>query len=192
MEFIPLEIKGAWLVKSPIWQDDRGTFREWFRSEELWNQTKIDFDVQQCNLSQSKRGVIRGIHYSLAAAGQAKWVTCVAGFTKDIIVDIRPESPTFGKYVAINLQGNSGDSVFISSSLGHGFISMEENSTIAYLVSSQYSPGEEFSINPLDPVLGLEWGVSDSELLLSVKDRAAPTLLERKANGLLPGYNLNT
>jgi dTDP-4-dehydrorhamnose 3,5-epimerase len=186
MEMIPLGIEGAWLARSPIWKDERGSFREWFKVSEVQLATKINFDVQQSNISNSKLGVVRGIHYSLTLGGQAKWVTCVTGFTRDVIVDIRPSSPTFGKYVAVDLSGNSGDAVFIASDLGHGFVSLEENSTVAYLVSSPFSPDEEFAINPLDPAIGIDWGIPVRELLLSPKDLEAPSLVERRDQGKLP------
>ena len=148
--------------------------------------TGISFSVAQANLSESKRAVVRGIHYSLSTIGQAKWVTCVSGAIKDVIVDIRPASATFGKYVAVDLVGGSGRAILIAAGLGHGFVSLEDGSTVAYLVSSPFSPTEEFEINPLDPSIGIEWGFSDGELLLSPKDASAPTLSERKTEGKLP------
>ena len=186
MELTPLEIEGAWLATSPVWADDRGSFREWFKAKDIEAATGVSFSVAQANLSESKRGVVRGIHYSLAAAGQAKWVTCVTGAIKDVIVDIRPDSTTFGKYIAVDLVGGSGHAVLIAAGLGHGFVSLADGSTVAYLVSSPFSPAEEFEINPLDPAIGVEWGLPIEELLLSPKDESAPNLSERKAQGKLP------
>ncbi len=79
MDLIPLGIEGAWLSESPVWGDDRGSFREWFKRDEVLKKTDIDFPVNQANISISKKGVIRGIHYSLAPNPQAKWITCVSG-----------------------------------------------------------------------------------------------------------------
>jgi dTDP-4-dehydrorhamnose 3,5-epimerase len=186
MELTPLGIEGAWVATSPVWSDDRGFFREWFKSVDISAATGVDFGVQQANISSSARGVVRGIHYSLAAAGQAKWVTCVNGAIKDVIVDIRPGSATYGQYEVVDLSGNTGNAVLIAAGLGHGFVSLEEGSTVAYLVSSPFSPAEEFEINPLDPGIGINWGLPESELLLSPKDKAAPTLAEREAEGKLP------
>jgi len=186
MELKPLGIEGAWLATSPVWADERGSFREWFKSADIKAATGLDFSVAQANLSESKRGVTRGIHYSLAPMGQAKWVTCVTGAIKDVIVDIRPSSPTFGKYVAVDLVGGDGQVVLIGVSLGHGFVSMKDGSTVAYLVTSPFSPKEEFEINPLDPAIGINWGMPVGELLLSPKDAAAPTISVRKADGMLP------
>ena len=186
MELIPLEIEGAWLATSSVWPDNRGSFREWFRSSDIKEASGIDFSVSQANFSISHRGVVRGIHYSLAKAGQAKWVTCVSGAIKDIIVDIRPASPTFGQFVALDLEGDSGKVVLIGEGLGHGFISLKDNSSVSYLVSSPFSPMEEFEINPLDPAIGIEWGVNPEEIVLSAKDKAAPSLAERNMQGKLP------
>jgi dTDP-4-dehydrorhamnose 3,5-epimerase len=180
MEFTQLSIEGAWLATSPVWADERGSFREWFKAEDIEAATGIRFGVAQANLSQSKRGVVRGIHYSLAVDGQAKWVTCVIGAIKDVVVDIRPNSPTFGKHVVIDLIAGSGQAVLISAGLGHGFVSLAEGSTVAYLVSSPFSPTEEFEINPLDSEMGIDWGLPANELLLSRKDLSAPGIRDRK------------
>jgi dTDP-4-dehydrorhamnose 3,5-epimerase len=186
MELTPLAIEGTWLATSPVWVDERGSFREWFKSAEVLAATGIDFGVKQANISVSARGVVRGIHYSLAALGQAKFVTCVSGAIRDVIVDIRPGSPTYGKYEVVDLSGDLGNAVLIGAGLGHGFISLVEGSTVSYLLSSPYSPSDEFEINPLDASIGIEWGIPVSELLLSPKDSVAPSLEERAAEGKLP------
>ena len=187
MKLTPLGIDGAWLAESPVWSDERGFFREWFKSEEVLAATGINFSIQQANISQSQRGVIRGIHYSLAPQGQAKWVTCVNGSIRDVIVDIRPSSPTFGKSVFVDLNGLDGRAVLIGAGLGHGFASLAHSSTIAYLLSSPYSPTEEFEINPMDQELGIDWGVDSAEVSLSEKDKAALSLAERHKEGKLLG-----
>jgi dTDP-4-dehydrorhamnose 3,5-epimerase len=181
-----LGIEGAWLAESPIWSDDRGFFREWFKSEDIKSATGRDFGIEQANISLSSRGTLRGIHYSLAPRGQAKWVTCVSGSIKDVIVDIRPESNSFGKWIEVELSGSSGQAVFISEGLGHGFVALENNTAVAYLVSTPFSPTDEFEINPLDQKIGINWGLDLSELKISDKDKKAPTLAERLAEGKLP------
>ena len=186
MELTRLGIEGVWLAEFPVWSDDRGFFREWFKTEEINNATRRNFNVEQANISLSIKGTVRGIHYSLAAKGQAKWVTCVSGSIKDVIVDIRPNSKTFGKWVEVELSGTSGKAVLIGEGLGHGFISLADVSTVAYLVSSPFSPSEEFEINPLDPAVGINWGLPLSELKISDKDKNAPTLEDLKKEGKLP------
>jgi dTDP-4-dehydrorhamnose 3,5-epimerase len=186
MELKQLNIEGVWLAQSPIWSDDRGFFREWFKSDDFKKATGLNFEIKQANISHSSRGTLRGIHYSIPPRGQAKWITCVAGSIKDVIVDIRPDSQTFGTWIEIELSGISGQSVFMSEGLGHGFVALEDNTSVAYLVSTPYSPTDEFEINPLDEKIGINWGINLSELKISDKDRNAPLLLDRLKDGKLP------
>ena len=186
MKLTPLGIEGAWLGESPVWCDERGFFREWFKAEDVKGATGRDFGIEQANISLSSLGTLRGIHYSIAPRGQAKWITCVSGSIKDVIVDIRPASQTFGNWIELELNSDSGKAVFISEGLGHGFIALEDNTAIAYLVSTPFSPTEEFEINPLDEKIGINWGMELSELKISEKDKNAPTLAERLAEEKLP------
>ena len=186
MELTPLGIEGVWLAESPVWSDNRGFFREWFKSEEVKAATGREFGIEQANISLSSAGTLRGIHYSIAPRGQAKWVTCVSGSIQDVIVDIRPESKTFGQWVEVELKGDSGKAVLISEGLGHGFLALEDNTAVAYLVSTPFSPTDEFEINPLDEKIGIKWGMDLGALKISGKDKIAPTLAERLASGELP------
>ena len=169
-----------------MWNDDRGFFREWFKSSEFKSATGRDFGIEQANMSLSSRGTLRGIHYSIAPSGQAKWVTCITGLIQDVIVDIRPNSQTFGKWIELDLSANSGKAVFISEGLGHGFLALEDNTAVAYLVSTPFSPKNEFEIDPLDEKIGINWGMNSSELKMSDKDKYAPKLADRLAQGKLP------
>jgi dTDP-4-dehydrorhamnose 3,5-epimerase len=178
MELTPLGIEGAWLAESPLQNDNRGQFREWFKREEVLLQTGINFSVQQANVSVSKLGVVRGIHYSLAPEGQAKWVTCVAGRVLDVVVDVRPESPTFKSWTSVELAGESNRSVLIGNGLGHAFISLENYSVVSYLLTSHYSPENEFSIHPLDSGIAIQWQLPESEIIVSARDSRAPRINE--------------
>ena len=186
MKLTPLGIEGVWLAESPVWSDDRGFFREWFKSEDIKKETGRDFGIEQANISLSSRGTLRGIHYSIAPRGQAKWITCVAGSIKDVIVDIRPDSKSLGQWIEVELRGDSGKAVLISEGLGHGFLALEDNTAVAYLVSTPFSPTHEYEINPLDEKIAINWGMEISELKISDKDKNAPTLSERLAEGKLP------
>jgi dTDP-4-dehydrorhamnose 3,5-epimerase len=186
MKLTPLGIDGAWLAESPVWSDNRGFFREWFKSEDVKAVTGRDFGIEQANISLSSAGTLRGIHYSIAQRGQAKWITCVSGSIQDVIVDIRPESKTFGQWIDVELNGNLGKAVLISEGLGHGFLALEDNSAVAYLVSTPFSPEDEFEINPLDEKIGINWGMDFVSLKISGKDKIAPTLAERLKEGKLP------
>jgi dTDP-4-dehydrorhamnose 3,5-epimerase len=186
MKMTPLEIDGAWLIESPVFRDERGLFREWFKLEAAEEFAGRKFDVAQANVSFSSEGTLRGIHYSMAPKGQAKWVTCVAGSIKDVIVDIRPSSPTFGEWIEIELSGDTGKAVFISEGLGHGFLALEDNTVVSYLVSTAFSPKDEYEINPLDEAIGINWEIELASIKISEKDRMAPTLSEQLGYGKLP------
>lgn len=187
MEIEKLAIEGLWIGRSPIHSDSRGFFREWFRSDDFESAIGRKFEVSQSNISMSNRGVLRGIHYSLAPAGQAKWITCISGSIWDVAVDLRPTSPTFKKWVGVTLTAGSGEALFLSEGLGHGFISLENNSVVSYMLTSPYSPSEEFEVNPLDPELRIEW--PGLERLMSPKDENAPMLATHLAEGNLPKIN---
>ena len=186
MKITPLGIEGVWVAESPIWSDERGFFREWFKSESIKTTTGRDFGIAQANISLSSKGTLRGIHYSIAPRGQAKWITCVSGGIKDVIVDIRPDSSTFGQWIDVELHGNSGKAVLISEGLGHGFIALEDNTAVAYLVSTPFSPSHELEINPLDEKMAINWGMQLKDLKISEKDKNAPTLTERLIEGKMP------
>ena len=184
MKFQPLGINGAWLIESEVFEDERGTFREWFKSDEIQKATGIDFSVAQANVSSSKNGVIRGIHFSVAPGGQAKWVTCTYGRILDVIVDIRPNSSTYKKVEYIELHGTTARATLIGQGLGHGFFSLEDNSVVSYLLSSPYEPNLELGINPFDKELDITWPNIDGEI--SDKDKSAKSLDQLQQLGLLP------
>ena len=186
MKLIPLGIEGVWLAESPIWSDDRGFFREWFKSSEIKNATGRIFEVEQANVSLSSAGTLRGIHYSIAPGGQAKWITCISGSMQDVIVDIRPDSMTFGQWIDVEVKSDSGKAVLISEGLGHGFLALEDNTTVAYLVSTPFSPKYELEINPLDEAIGIKWRDDLQTFRISDKDKNAPTLAQQLTHGLLP------
>jgi dTDP-4-dehydrorhamnose 3,5-epimerase len=145
-------------------------------------------DLVQANCSVSAAGVVRGIHYADVPPGQAKYVTCVKGAVLDVIVDIRVGSPTFGHWSAVRLDDRDRRAVYVSEGLGHGFASLEDGSTVVYLCSEGYYPQREHEVHPLDPAIGIDWGMAGATPELSAKDAAAPTLAEAAAAGLLPDY----
>jgi len=192
MKLTPLAISGAWLVESPVWSDDRGFFREWFKKDQILNATGLDFDVAQANFSVSNKNVIRGIHYSLASEGQAKLITCVSGSIMDVVVDLRPDSSSFKTVEHIDLEQGDGKAVLVGKGLGHGFLSKVDNSGVAYLLSSSYAPDFEYDISPLDSELDIKWhltSTNEQNFTLSEKDRLAPTLKARLEQRELPLLN---
>lgn len=165
------------LTKSPI-EDSRGYFREWFSASSLAQAINQDFAFKQGNVSLSKKGTVRGIHFSTSKQGQAKLVTCLSGKVWDVIVDLRSSSPTFGNWVAYELTPDNGRTIFIPSGLGHGFQSMQENSIIAYLLSSEYDPSSEATLHPFDETLAIEWPAPTT--FVSARDLSAPSFLSFK------------
>jgi dTDP-4-dehydrorhamnose 3,5-epimerase len=165
--------------------DTRGRFTEWFRGDVLAAATGRSFTVEQANHSVSAAGVLRGLHFALVPPGQAKYVYCSAGRVLDVVVDVRVGSPTFGVHDSVLLDSEQPRAVYLSEGLGHAFLSLEDRSSVTYLVSTGYSPGREFGVDPLDRDLDLPWP-SDVEFELSAKDRAAPSLSAALEQGLLP------
>jgi dTDP-4-dehydrorhamnose 3,5-epimerase len=165
--------------------DARGRFTEWYRADVLAKETGFGLALAQANHSVSARGVLRGVHFALVPPGQAKYVYCPAGRVLDVIVDVRVGSPTFGAHDAVELDSEHPRAVYLAEGLGHAFVSLADSSSVTYLVSTGYSPGREFGIDPMDPALGLPWP-GDLEFELSAKDRAAPTLAQAAEQGLLP------
>jgi len=183
-----LEIDGCFVLEHKVFPDQRGLFKEWFKAEAT-RKLAPSFEVEQANLSVSKRGVIRGIHYSMAPKGQSKLVSCAQGGITDVLVDLRKGSPTYLKVEYVQLSESSGNTVFIASGIGHGFIVETESAAVAYLTSSAYAPQFEKAICPTDPDLAINWPLTDGAgYVISPADASAPTLSQADAAGDLPKY----
>lgn len=190
LRYRALAIEGAWEVTPRQYPDERGVFLEWFRGEAFRNEIGRGLTLAQANMSVSAAGVVRGIHFADVPPGQAKYITCPKGAVFDVVVDIRVGSSTFGAWDAVVLDDEDRRAVFLSEGLGHVFMSLEDGSAVAYLCSTPYDPAREHGIDPLDPAIGIDWPTSSRHgtpiaPLLSTKDRAAPTLEEARASGLL-------
>lgn len=168
--------------------DKRGVFLEWFKEHEFAAATGRGFDLRQANMSVSKRGVVRGIHFADVPTGQAKYVTAVAGKVLDFVVDLRVGSPTFGQWDSVVLDDESRRCVFIAEGLGHLFVAVSEWATVSYLTTDRYRPGSEHGVSPLDAEIALELPFAPGDIELSAKDATAPTLSEALAAGLLPQW----
>ncbi|MCK0091242.1 dTDP-4-keto-6-deoxy-D-glucose epimerase [Rhodococcus sp. HNM0563] len=191
MQYRELKIAGAWEITPKQFGDDRGVFLEWFKQSSFIEATGRELDLAQANCSVSAAGVLRGIHYADVPPGQAKYVTCASGSVLDVVVDLRVGSPTFGQWDSVLLDTVDRRAIFLSEGLGHGFLALEDNSTVMYLCSTGYDPEREHEVHPLDPEIGIEWptvGRGGSRLVyeLSAKDRAAPSLTEARGAGRLP------
>jgi dTDP-4-dehydrorhamnose 3,5-epimerase len=180
-----LSISGSYLITPRIYADNRGGFAEWYRHDALGDAVGHPLELAQANWSSSRRGVIRGIHFADVPSGQAKYVTCVRGAVLDLVVDLRVGSPTFGRYDAVELDGDVRRAVYVSEGLGHAFCALTDDAAVIYLCSTTYDPAAEHGVNPLDPALGLPWP-SGATPLLSAKDADAPSLAQALAGGILP------
>jgi dTDP-4-dehydrorhamnose 3,5-epimerase len=145
-------------------------------------------DITQANCSVSRRGVIRGIHFSDVPPGQAKYVTCASGAILDVVVDLRLGSPGFGRWEAVQLDDENRRALYIGEGLGHAFMALSDRATALYLCSTGYAPDREHGVHPLDPDIGIAWP-ADLEKILSAKDSAAPSLQQAQADGLLPEFS---
>ncbi|OBF04972.1 dTDP-4-dehydrorhamnose 3,5-epimerase [Mycobacterium sp. ACS4054] len=189
MKVRELDIPGTWELTPTLHGDSRGLLFEWLTDHDFTAFAGHRFDVQQANCSVSSAGVLRGLHFAQLPPSQAKYVTCVSGSVFDVVVDIREGSPTFGQWDSVLLDDLEHKSIYISEGLAHGFLALQDNSTVMYLCSAEYSPGREHTICPTDPALGIEWPLVDgAPPTLSARDAAAPTFEEVRAAGLLPGW----
>ena len=175
MNFIETEIEGVWIIEPKVFNDSRGYFMEAFKKEEFERHIgSVDFI--QDNESRSSKNVLRGLHYQKAPYSQAKLVRVIKGTVLDVAVDIRKESPTFGKYVAVELSEENKRQLFIPHGFAHGFLVLSDDAIFTYKVDNTYAPSHEAGINFLDPGIAVNWPVYESELILSDKDKKAPLL----------------
>jgi dTDP-4-dehydrorhamnose 3,5-epimerase len=129
---------------------------------------------------------VRGVHFADVPRGQAKYVTVPRGSVLDVVVDIRTGSPTFGSWDSVLLDDRDRRALYIAEGLGHLFVALEDDTTVSYLVSDVYSPTAEHGINPFDPELAIDFPFDAADLVVSEKDRHAPSLAELAASGSLP------
>ncbi|MDR1592928.1 MAG: dTDP-4-dehydrorhamnose 3,5-epimerase [Prevotellaceae bacterium] len=173
MEFEEVFIKGAFLLKPKVFGDSRGYFFESFNQKEFEKNIGVINFVQD-NESKSSAGVLRGLHFQKGEYAQAKLVRVIKGMVLDVIVDIRPDSPTFGKHFSIELTGDNKLQLFMPRGMAHGFVVLEDDTVFAYKVDNLYSPENESGILYNDPNLSIDWQLPESSLILSEKDRKLP------------------
>ena len=189
MKVRQLSIPGAWEITPTIQGDSRGMFFEWLTDRGFTGFAGHRLDVRQANCSISAAGVLRGLHFAQLPPSQAKYVTCVSGAVFDVVVDIRVGSPTFGQWDSVLLDDSDRRTMYISEGLGHGFLALQDRSTVMYLCSAEYNPQREHTIRATDPALAIDWPLVDGAApSLSDRDAAAPGFDEVRASGLLPSW----
>lgn len=169
MEFLSTYIDGVFIIKPKIIKDERGYFFESF-SEREFNENVEKISFVQDNQSKSCYGVVRGLHFQKGEYAQSKLVRCVKGEILDVAVDLRKDSPTYGKYVSAVLSENNHHQLFIPRGFAHGFSVLSEEAIVQYKCDNFYNKESEGGINPFDENLNIEWGVPKDKVILSEKD----------------------
>ena len=176
MKFTQLDIPGLWLIEPVRYGDSRGYFSEVFKMEEFREATGTDIRFIQDNESVSSRGVLRGLHMQGGGFAQAKLVRVSQGAVFDVAVDLRPGSPTRGRWVGVELSQENGRQLFIPRGFAHGFLVLSDMAQFQYKVDNVYAPQSEVSVRYDDPDLGITWPEVDAPLNLSPKDEKARPL----------------
>lgn len=178
MQFIRTEIEDVVICEPKVHGDERGYFVETFRADKLEEFLGFRINFCQDNESKSSRGVLRGLHYQLHPAAQTKLVRVIQGKVLDVAVDIRKDSPTFGKHVSVELTAENKRQLLVPRGFAHGFVVLEDNTIFAYKVDNYYSPQNDRGIAFDDEALGIDWTIPKEKLLLSQKDTKQPKLSE--------------
>jgi dTDP-4-dehydrorhamnose 3,5-epimerase len=177
MKFIKTKIEGLTIIEPTVFGDERGYFLESYNEKEFEKANgKVSF--VQDNESKSSKGVLRGLHFQKPPFAQAKLVRCIEGKVLDVAVDIRKNSKTYGHHVAVLLSGQNKRQLFVPRGFAHGFLVLSESATFAYKVDNIYAPEFDTGIRWNDKELNIQWGMVDSEVVISAKDAELPFLSE--------------
>ena len=178
MEILKTDIEGVLILKPKIFGDDRGYFFESYNRKLLKELAPEIPDFVQDNQSYSTYGVVRGLHFQRPPYAQAKLLRVVSGRVLDVAVDLRPGSPTYGRYVSVELSGQNQLQFFIPEGFAHGFSVLSQEVVFQYKCSDFYNRNSEGGIIWNDPTLAIDWGLPLQDVVLSPKDRLHPTLKE--------------
>ncbi len=179
MIFTETAIAGAFIVDQERRSDDRGFFARTFCREEFVRHG-LNPEVAQVNASRNLRaGTIRGLHFQVPPHAEAKFIRCTRGAILDVVVDLRPESPTFLRHVAVELTADSGRAVYVPERCAHGTQGLVEGAEFYYQATAPYAPGFDGGLSPFDPALGISWRTPIGDV--SPKDLAAKPLSEVEA-----------
>jgi len=176
MNVIPTAIPDVLIIEPKVFGDERGFFYESFNQKSFNDATGLDVQFVQDNHSRSRQGVLRGLHYQLPPHAQGKLVRCVQGAVFDVAVDIRKGSPTFGKWVGVELSETNHRQFWIPPGFAHGFLTLTETAEFLYKTTDYYAPQFERSILWNDRDIGIRWPIGDASPALSSKDQMAESL----------------
>ena len=177
MEYRKTEIDGVWVLEPKVFNDNRGYFFESYRQSDFDEHIGRHVEFVQDNESKSSFGVLRGLHYQKGEFSQAKLVRVISGKVVDVAVDIRKSSPTFGKYVMVELSGENKRQFFIPRGFAHGFLVLSPEAIFTYKVDNIYAPQSEASIRWDDPTIGIDWPIDPKDVVRSEKDMTRGVLL---------------
>jgi dTDP-4-dehydrorhamnose 3,5-epimerase len=172
MRFEETALPGAYVIELDLLTDHRGFFaRSWCQQE--FAERGLNPNLVQCNISfNHKRGTLRGMHYQREPHGEAKLVRCTQGAIYDVLVDLRPQSPTFTQWIAVELSAENRRMLYIPEGLAHGFQTLEDNTEVFYQMSEFYHPECAAGVRWNDPAFGIEWAIAHP--ILSDKDQSYP------------------
>ncbi|MEU5656610.1 dTDP-4-dehydrorhamnose 3,5-epimerase family protein [Streptomyces sp. NPDC047737] len=188
MQSRQLAVDGAFEFRPKVFTDERGLFVSPFQETAARQALGHPlFPVAQTNHSLSRRGTIRGAHYTLTPPGIAKYVYCARGRALDIVIDVRLGSPTYGRSETVLLDQEDFRAVYFPVGVAHAFVALEDRTVMSYMLSGEYVPENELALSVFDPVLELSLP-SDLEPVMSERDLAAPTLETAEKSGTLPEY----
>lgn len=172
MNIIKTLIDGCFIIERDFFKDERGYFSRGFCKKTL-EEHGINGNFVQSNISNNlKKYTLRGLHSQKAPYGEDKMVTCLRGEVLDVCVDVRENSPTYKKYVSVNLTEQNGKCLYIPKGCAHGYISLTDNSQIIYFVTQEYVPESEKCYSYDDPAFNIDWaGVDPKDMIISEKDK---------------------
>ncbi|MCL3780469.1 dTDP-4-dehydrorhamnose 3,5-epimerase [Prolixibacteraceae bacterium JC049] len=181
MKVIETEIPGLLIIEPKVFGDNRGYFFENY-NEKAFIAAGIQNKFVQDNESSSTYGVVRGLHYQMAPYGQAKLVRVISGTVYDVAVDLRKDSPTFGKWFGVELSGENKKQFFIPRGFAHGFSVLSEHAVFSYKCDNFYTPDAERGIAFDDPSLNIDWKVEPGKEIISEKDKLNPLFKDAEMN----------
>jgi dTDP-4-dehydrorhamnose 3,5-epimerase len=175
-------LKDCFIIHEKVHGDARGYFIETYNQRDFKAATGLDIEFVQDNQSRSTKGVLRGLHMQRGSSAQAKLVRVLEGAVLDIAVDLRKGSPSFGQHYAIELTADNHKQFFVPAGFAHGFVVLSETATFFYKVDKFYEPGNEVGIMYNDKDLNIDWRLSESEIILSEKDKTLGSFAEYAAS----------